>query len=115
MDIFYMVKKIGTWIASATLFLPAIVFAQTPPPDVSITSVGGVLGLVLRILDLARTIFWIVAVAMILYAAFLYLTSGGGEGVSKANATLRYAIIAIVVALIATSLPFLVRSFLTGS
>jgi hypothetical protein len=108
------IKKIGTWITSAALVLPAIVFAQAAPGDVSITSVGGVIGFLLRILDLARTIFWIVAVAMILYAAFLYLTAGGGEGVTKANATLRYAIIAIVIALIATSLPFLVRSFLTG-
>lgn len=110
-----MIKKIGTWITGAATAFPAIVLAQAAPPDVSITSVGGVIGFLLRILDLARTIFWIVAVAMILYAAFLYLTAGGSpEGVTNANKTLRYAIIAIVVALIATSLPFLVRSFLTG-
>jgi hypothetical protein len=110
------IKKIGTWLASAALMAPVLVFAQAAPPDVSITTTGGVIGLLLRILDLARIIFWIVAVAMILYAAFLYLTAGGDPiKVGKANATLRYAIVAIVVALIATSLPFLVRSLLGGS
>lgn len=109
------IKKIGVWLASLAAAVPAIALAQAPPPDVTITSVGGVIGLLLRILDLARTIFWIVAVAMILWAAFLYLTAGGApEKVTKANATLRYAIVAIVVALIATSLPFLVRSLIGG-
>jgi len=109
------IKKLGAWAASAALAAPALALAQQDPGNLNLTTEQGAIGLLLRILALARTVFWIVAVAMILWAAFLYLTAGGApEKVGAANATLRYAIVAIVVALIATSLPFLVKSLLGG-
>lgn len=93
--------------------VPLFAGAQDPG-DVNIRTEEGVIGLLLNLLALARTIFWIIAVAVILWAAFLYLTAAGDAAkIGKANSMLMYAVIAIVVALIATSLPFLIRSLLT--
>lgn len=110
-------KRIKTGVVTVALMgSPLLAMAQTNPGSVTgLTSVGGVLGLFLAILGLVTTIFWIVAVAMILYAAFLYLTAGGSDDkVATANKTLFRAVIAIVIALVATSIPYLVRSVLGG-
>lgn len=98
------------------LVLPLISFAQTAPADVAIRTESGLIALLLRIIGLLRTLFWIAVVFFILVAAFKYLTSGGDPGkTGDANKMLMYAVVAIVVALVATSLPYLVRSLLGGS
>jgi len=68
-----------------------------------------------RFRDWLAGIFWIVAVIMIFYAAFLFITQGGdAEKVDKAKRQLLYAVIAIVVAIMATGFEPLVRSFLSS-
>ena len=90
--------------------------ADLPDPGINLSTTSGVTALFYSILGLMRTVFWIAAVAMVIYAAFLYLTGGSNEGnVTKANKTLLYAFIAMAIALIATSVPTIVRSFLGGS
>lgn len=70
--------------------------------------------LLFALLWLVRTIFWILAVVMILFAAYLYLIEGAKTGkVEKANQMLKYAVIAMIIALVATSIPYLVKSILT--
>ena len=55
-------------------------------------------------------------VAMFLYGGFLYATSAGeAEKVGKANKTLLYAAIALVVAFVAQGVPVLIASFLGSS
>ncbi len=55
--------------------------------------------------------FMIVAVIMVIWSAFLYLTSGGdSEKVKTATKSLTYAAIAIVVAILANSFPLIVGS-----
>ena len=55
-------------------------------------------------------IIMIVVAIMILYAAFLYLTSQGNpEGPQKANKLITYAIIGLVIALLARAIPAAVR------
>ena len=55
----------------------------------------------------------IVAVIMILYAAFLYMTAGGDEDkIGTAKKTLMYGIIGVGVSLIAYSIFSIVKSFL---
>ncbi len=99
----------------ALLAMPFWAGAQADPGQVNITSTGGVVNFLLRILVLLRTIFWILVVIFIIFAAFYYLTAGGDEEkVKKANKMLLYTVIAIVVALLATAIPFLVRSLITG-
>ncbi|HQO27725.1 MAG TPA: hypothetical protein PKX21_01550 [Candidatus Pacearchaeota archaeon] len=58
-------------------------------------------------------IFYIIMIVvgiMILYAAFIYLTSQGNpEGPQKANKLITYAIIGLVIALLARAIPAAVR------
>lgn len=60
------------------------------------------------VLDVATWIYTIIlsaSVLMVLYAAFLYLTAGGDPGgVKKASQALIYAIIGIVVSILAFSI-----------
>lgn len=85
------------------------------PGCVPLDSVGKVMNLIWGLLGLLRTIFWIVAVAMLLWAAYLFLVGGANPKAQEAaKVTIRYAVIAIVLALVATSIPFLVQSLLGG-
>ena len=57
-----------------------------------------------------------IAIIMILVAAFQFLTAGGdAEKVKTARATITWAIIGIVVALISFNIPGILSSFLGGS
>ncbi len=122
--------KKAAWILSAlalgALVLPNFVFAVQssiciPGNDLdpgcvtNIKSVNDVVSFLFRILFYVRTIFWILAVAMILYSAYLFLFGGAGEkNVGAAKSALRFAVIAIIVALLATAIPWLVKSILGG-
>lgn len=115
-------KKILFVAASFVLpMVPMIASAQiTNPPTVPIptnlSTATGVFNLLRSIIGVFVTIFWILAGFFILYAAFLYLTAGGDEEkVGKAQNTLKYAVIAVVVALLATVLPNLISSILGGA
>lgn len=63
---------------------------------------------------IAGYMFWILvalSTIMVLYAAFMYMTSqGDAEKVSKATKTITYAAVAIVVALLAKGFPMLIAS-----
>lgn len=73
-----------------------------------ITGPGGIL------CTIAAQMFWILIALssiMVLYAAFLYITSSGEtEKVTKAHKTLLYAAIAIAVSLIAKGFPEMVAT-----
>lgn len=57
-----------------------------------------------------------IAIIMILVAAFQFLTAGGdAEKVKTARATITWAVIGIVVALISFNIPGILSSFLGGS
>ena len=60
-------------------------------------------------------IFWIVAVAFLFWAAFLYLTGGDDEEkIKEAKSRVRYAIIAAAVALLSTGIDYIVWNVLIG-
>jgi len=122
-----LLKKIIAWapaISVVSLLLMgniAVVQAVTPtyqgaPQEVtSITSVGGLVGLLGSILQWIYIIFFIVAIIFILVSAFLYVTAGGDPiKVGKAKNYLIYAVIGIVVALLSFGISGIVRSFLTS-
>ncbi|OGY99723.1 MAG: hypothetical protein A2945_01850 [Candidatus Liptonbacteria bacterium RIFCSPLOWO2_01_FULL_52_25] len=67
---------------------------------------------------IAAYMFWILialSTVMVLYAAFMYLSSqGDAEKVGKATKTITYAAVAIVVALLAKGFPALISSIVGG-
>lgn len=109
-------KMFGPSILS--LALPVLVLAQAPPvpsnvPQSNITSLQSILNLLCVVFG---WLFWflvVLAVIMVLVAAFRYITAAGNpENVGKAGSTLLYAAVAIGVALIARAIPFVVGTFL---
>lgn len=80
-------------------------------PQSTIDTEQEVIDVIQRITNWMFTIFIAVAAMMIIYAAFIYLTSGGGEEVSKAHKMLLYAAIAIVVATMSRAIVRLVENF----
>jgi len=83
------------------------------PPFTNISEVKGVLD---RIIGWLQYIFFALTAFFVLGAAFLYLTAGGDEDkTKKAKQMLIYAVVAIVIALLATAINSVVISLLQKS
>lgn len=90
----------GTGLGSSTLPLPEALPSQTSFLDLLTFIINFFLGLV-----------GTVAILMLIYGGFLYLTSAGGDNIKKAKNTIIYAIIGIVVIL----LSYAIVNTITGS
>src|SRR5579863_8624085 len=116
----YFLQRYG--IFALSLGIPALATAQlvgpppgaTPAPTISLTttSVGT---------SLCNAINWlfygliILTVIFVLIAAYRYLTAAGDpERVSSANKTILYAVIAVVVAVLAKGIPIFASSLIGG-
>ena len=78
-----------------------------------IQSAGGALGVVVVAIQWMYTIFFIVAVFFILMAAYNFVLGGANEKkVAAAKGQLKYAAIAIVVALLASGMSLVISNFL---
>ncbi len=88
--------------------------ANIPGVDrVGPSTVGGLVDIIRQIVRWVYIIFFIIAVLMIIMAAFTYLTAGGdAEKVNTAKNRLLYAAVAIAVALLAVGFEVIVRNFL---
>lgn len=82
------------------------------PGCVKIDAEQDLFGLIFKFLWLLRTLFWILAVFFLLFAAYKYLIGGASGKVDDAKKMIGYAVIAMIIALVATSIPFLVASIL---
>jgi len=84
-------------------------------PSGPVTATGDVTSLFCGLLN---WVFWgliVLAIIMIFVAGFHYVTSAGeADKISKANKTLLYAVVAILVAFVAQGVPFIVSSFISG-
>ncbi len=115
---------VAAWGAPAVaLVLPALVSAQVsnppvvaPQPYQNINQVTGASGILCIAIN---WIFWfliVLTIIFVLVAAFKYLTAAGNpEKVTSASHTLLYAAIAVVVAVLARGLPYIIASFLGAS
>lgn len=116
-----MKKKIllGLSVLAASTLLVAPVFAQVPgglteTPGTSVSDVSGIYGKFIVIIKWIYTLFLALTVIFIIMAAFAYLTAGGDPNkVKKANSKLIYAIVAIVVAILAFSLRTIIQNFIS--
>lgn len=88
---------------------------EPPTSDSGITSANGVLVVLVQVLGYVQAFFWVAAVFFGLYAAFLYLTAqGNGEKISRANNMLVYVVVAVIVAVVAYSIPAFVKTTITS-
>ena len=100
----------------ATLAAPLLAFAQ-PSFSVyqNITNYTGVESFINKIASWVFGFFLALVIIFIVYAAFLFLTSGGDdEKVKTAKNYVIYAVIALAVALLARTLIGFVGTFLSG-
>lgn len=100
-------KKVGAITTLGLAFFPLLALAQVPGPI--ITSPVQVASLLQKVLNFVGAIVMTIALIMLLYAAILFLTAGASETThEKAKNVLIYAIIGIVVAVLAFSaIPFI--------
>lgn len=99
-----------------SLTLPSFALAVAQPGAFDSLTMDGVVRIIENIRDWFSAIVAIVAVFMMLYAAFLFITSSGdADKLTTAKKTLTWAIIGIVVAFLAYGIVELVGSFLNSS
>lgn len=102
----------GIVLVGLTLF-PLLALAQVPGPI--ITSPTQITQLLQNVLNFVGFIVLIIALIMLLWSAILYMTAGGSEErVGKAKNYLIYAIVGIVVAVLAYSVQPFIQNFLGG-
>ena len=78
-----------------------------------VQSAGGALGIVITAIQWLYTIFFIAAVFFILVAAYNFLMGGSQEKkIALAKNQLKYAAVAIVIALIASGISLVISNFL---
>lgn len=110
------IKEIGLWVITLSLVLSpaASILAQNQPTEPTVKGdLPYWLNIVRTVFRWIYTIILIIAIALGLYAAFLYLTSGGDAGkVKQASKYLIYAIIGLVVAVLAFSITRIVGSLI---
>jgi len=121
-----MKKIILTTLISAFIALPILTLAFTPgqiptPGEIGIKEVitnpspAGLVNVLRDIVKWVYTAFFIIAVLIILFAAYTYLTAGADPAkISTVHKQLIYAAIAIVIALIAVGVEKIVENLLTG-
>ena len=105
------IKKIAPPIFLVLLFATLFFSAEAQ----RVTNVNSIDDLKNNVLcKIVNVMFWtfiVVAIIMVLWSAFLYLTSGGdSEKVKTASKSLTYAAVAIVVGILANSFPTIVGS-----
>jgi hypothetical protein len=91
-------------------------FANTPTDQGPLSTTAQIVGVINQFLFYFSAVFWIAAAGFVFYAAYLYLTAAGNkELLGKAKKQLLYAVIAMVIGLMAAGLPSLINAFLSGS
>ena len=104
-----MKKIVPVALVVSEVAFPLIGFAQSFPRFSSVTEI--VDRVICPIALWMFNILLVLAVIFVVWAAYLYLTSGGdSEKVTKATKTLTYTAVAVIVALVARAFPFVVAS-----
>ena len=102
-------------LGGVILLVPLLAVGQTSPPPVveaPVQDVYDIFFIVCNILSWIFVFFIVIAVIFIIWAGFKYLTAGGeSEEIKEANHKLIYAVVAIVIAILARSIPFIIANF----
>lgn len=106
-----MKNKTKTLFLSVALSLLAPAASMAAPPETP----EGILLLMKNAIKYMYSAFYILAVGFILWAAFNYLQGGTNpEKIKVAKSQLKYAVIAIIIALVASGVSTLLSSFLNN-
>jgi len=109
------VKKIMTisFFSVAVLMLALPVLALEQAPD-TVNTIDDVVGVIETAVNWLFTLILSIAVIMLLWAAFLWMTSSGDETkVGDARKTLIYALVGVAIAIVAKGLVTIVQQLLS--
>ncbi len=107
------IKKILSVLGGLTVFAALPVYAGPSSRPTVYQNLDHYVTLLNTVIDWLFVILMIFAVIMLLWAAFLYLTAGDDEEkLKKAKSIIIYAVIAVVIAIVANGVPTLIRTFL---
>jgi len=81
-------------------------------PEVRITNIEQIYGILDRITGWLFVFFFAIAIIFILLGAFYYLMDKDGKGAEKGKKQLQNAAIAIIIALVARGIPFLLQTLI---
>lgn len=111
------IKKVAIGTGLSLTLLPLLALAQGGLPTAPIlTSPSQISDLIRAILGWISGIILTVALIMLLYAAFLYMTAGASEAaLGKSKTVLIYAVVGIAVAILAYSFTPFIEAFLKRS
>jgi hypothetical protein len=110
--------KVAGWVGTAgALGLPLMhALAQAlplPPPAPGLNSTNSIQTSICSILDYVFTAAIILSIALVLIAAFKYMTaSGDPEKLKSAHKTLMYVAVGLAVAILSRTIPILVGNFI---
>ena len=109
-------KKIGASIGAGIAFFPFLALAQMGPVnELIVGKPGDIMTIAANILGWISGIVFTIALIMLMYAAILYLSAGASEtAMSKAKGVLIYAIVGIVIAILAFSIRPFIENLLRG-
>ena len=111
-----ILKKASIGIALGLALLPFLALAVGVPTTGIITRAADITDLASKILAWVGGIVLTLSIIMLLYAAVLFLIAGASETAhTKAKTVLIYAIVGIVVALLAFSVDPFITSILQGN
>ncbi len=80
------------------------------------TDISGFVGLICTVVNWLFTFLIVLTILFIIVAAFIYVTAGGDpEKVRGATGWIIYAVVAIVIAVLAKGIPLIIGSFLGAS
>ncbi len=95
--------------AMAIVYIPSPTIVPPSPPFTGVDDITIVAH------EIVNWLFWgliVLSIVMFLVGGYRYVTSGGEpEKISGANKTLRYAAIAVVIAIVAAGVPTIIGSF----
>ncbi len=96
-------------------FILLMVIAMPAMAQEGVSSFDDIVGLFVKAARWLYTIFFIVATMYVLFAAYTYLTAGGDTAkVEKATKMIKNAVIAIVIALLASGVALIINNFLNS-
>ena len=111
----------------AMLYLPVAAITAGQGPDIiqqnlglhsgteKYTSVGSLVDVLMNVIKWVYTVFFVVAVLFILLAAYNFIQGGSNpKAVETAKGQLKYAVIAIAVALVASGISVFIQHYLTN-
>jgi uncharacterized membrane protein YidH (DUF202 family) len=112
----HTIKKVALALGPAVLLLPVMALAvNVQPLPSNVTSLNDLSDKVCLVAQWLFTFLIILAVIFVVVAAFRYLfAQGDPEKIKTANHAIIYAVVAVVVAVLAKGVPSIVGAFFTS-